>query len=201
MSVVIPALVAVALTVYGAGTLSATVPRWCVLYVIAGLSLCAFMVQVWRGRFKADLLDILAMVFVLYCAESLLWSADWRGGLYSLVNMAAVAVLFMTARRLDAEPLKLAVLVATVILLGDLAVLPWDTGGLGNRNFAAEYMVMALPLCLTARSVLLGRALSWLWPRAVTWFYSTTRKPSSWRWRCSIFGRSGVTGFGPQRAR
>lgn len=195
---VIPALCGVVFTLYKAGTLSASVPRWCVLYGIFLIGSLWLVSNVRKplpedsgDQLKVDLIDGAVWAFVLLSAESLLWSGDWRAGIYSLANMAALAGLFCMVRRLPAENFHLAVWLGVIVGLGMLIQWPLDTGGYGNRNFAAEFMVISIPLVLGARCALLRRGLSWLLPRLATWFFSTNRRLSLWLLRRSHCGARG----------
>jgi hypothetical protein len=137
------------------------------------------------GRLKIDALDAAVWLFVLLSAESLIWSGDWRAGVYSLANMASLAGLFCIVRRLPAENFRIAVWLGVIVALGTLARWPDDTGGFGNRNFSADFMLIAIPLALGARCALLRRGLSWLLPRLATSFFSTNRRLSMWLLRRS----------------
>ena len=121
MRFVVPALCIVAFTVYGVGTLSASVPRWIALYAILIVGLGCASTHILRGRrVKVDSLDLLACLFLLYCAESLLWSGDWRVGVYGLANMTALVGLFMIVRRSSPEGFRLAVWTSVWIAAFDL---------------------------------------------------------------------------------
>ena len=188
----IPALCLVSFTVYGVGTLSASVPRWIALYAAFCLGsawLCSYVFR--GGRLRVGAIDAAIGLFLLLSAESLIWSGDWRAGIYSLANMTALAGLFCMVRRLPPENFHLAVWLAVIVGLVDLAIFQGDTGGFGNRNFAAEFMLISIPLALGARCALLRRGLSWLLPRLATFCFSTIQKLSLWLVRRSSYGPRG----------
>ena len=197
----IPALCLVSFTVYGVGTLSASVPRWLALYAAFCLGSAWLCVHVVRGgRLRIDPIDAAVGLFLLLSAESLIWSGDWRAGLYSLANMTAIAGLFVMVRRLPAENFHLAVWLGLIVGLIELAMWPDDTGGFGNRNFAAEFVLISIPLALGARCALLWRGLSWLLPRLATFCFSTIQGLSLWlvrRSRCASRGKGPDLDFLP----
>lgn len=145
-------LLLLAFSLYDLGTLSASVPRWIVIYGWASLGMCWLAVMVRRGRIAIDAVDLSAFLVWLYAGLSLLWSGDWREGVYEYANMTALFVVFLTVRRgFLVGRLGEAALLCVVVALIDQLIWPMDWGGFGNRNFQAEAMILALALSWSAK--------------------------------------------------
>ena len=124
--------------------------RWLVLYAGLAMLLGWFTFR----RFPSfDTIDWLVLALLLYAAESLLWSEDWRNGVWGLQNAAVAACVFIMVRRLpvvlEAVPDgALAVLALAVALFW---VFPAQMGGFGNENFLAEHILILIPLATGTR--------------------------------------------------
>lgn len=142
---------------YKLGTLSASIPRWTVIYSAAAIAVAAFLLNLFRtGRIRIGPLDLAMLLFVGYAAETLLWTPDWRQGLIDWTHLAVLAAVFFYVRhgRVDAT------WVGPAMVAVALAMLWWapaDTGGHGNPNFATEYLLLALPFAVSRW---------WGWPTA-----------------------------------
>lgn len=136
-------LLAAAVNVYDFGTMSASVPRWCVIYLWAG-------VVVWSQR-RFDPVDRAALALLLWFALSLLWSQDWQQGVYEFTNASALCAIFMWVRR-NPRWIGEAAMLSVVVALILQCLFPLDWGGHGNRNFQTETMLIAMALGLEART-------------------------------------------------
>lgn len=153
----LPALAACVLvgagSLYGVGTLSASVPRWCAVYGGAAVILTWGSLTLWRHFPRLDEVDRGAVGLYAYACLSLLWSGDWRQGLYQCVNAGSLLVVFVWVRHsCHVKHLPTAAYVLLwIALFGQLAD-PDGWGGHGNRNFQAEAMLAfsALALCVVS---------------------------------------------------
>lgn len=129
--------------IYGLTTLSASVPRWMVVYLWASLAVVSFVCWMWRGKsLNLDKVDGLALGLLAWAALSLSWSSDWRQGVLELTNAAALCAVFLVTRRvpdLIPEAALLSLIVAVVLQY----LYPLDWGGHGNRNFQTEAVILA----------------------------------------------------------
>lgn len=145
------ALLIAAVNFYDFGTLSASVPRWIVIYIWAVM---AFPLLAMR----LDAVDWTAISLLLYLVVSWGWSSDRLATLHSLPNATALLVIFMWIRR-NPQWVGEAATLAVLITLCLQYFFPWDYGGHGNRNFQSEVMIIGL--CLGCR-------WKWLWwPTAI----------------------------------
>ncbi len=133
---------------WGAG--DPAVLRWLILYAGLAMLLGYFTFRPF-GSF--DTIDWLTLALLLYAAESLLWSEDWRNGVWVLQNSAVAACAFAMVRRvpavLDVVPdAAVAVLAMAVVLFW---VYPVQMGGFGNENFLAEHILILIPLATGTR--------------------------------------------------
>ena len=139
-------------SVYGMGTLSASVPKWLIVYGAAGVFSLALV-----GKYRRRLAPLDAAVFSLlaYMGLSLSWSWDWMEGLYQLVNASALAIVFLWVRHTKWEHVSLlpgfACLALAVSFIAQLKF-PEDMGGHGNRNFQTEIMLSLIALSIAVRN-------------------------------------------------
>lgn len=146
-----PLVLVGAAVLYGVGTASATVPRWIVVYLGAITAGAVFCWHVWRRRsVSIGATDLWLIAVVGYVALSVTWSPDWRQGLYELANITALAAVFAAIRHSKGGLWHEAAWLALIVGLVDLVLFPHDTGGFGNRNFAAEFVIIASALALSA---------------------------------------------------
>lgn len=147
-------LLVAATVLYDFGTQSPIYPRWLVIYVMAALAGAFLIVHLWRAReIRFGFIDLAVLGFVAYAAQSVLWSADWREGLFELQNLIALAAVFLYVRH--ARPrwipeAAMAGMIATFVLV---VVYPADNGGHGNPNFATEFLLIAFPLACGLRGL------------------------------------------------
>jgi hypothetical protein len=137
------AFLVLASAVYGFTTLSASVPRWLVIYIWASFALLVAIFHLWKdGIRKLDEVDLAALCFLSWAAFSLAWSGDKNQGIVQLSQCAALCCVFMWSRRFPEWIPEAAFLAlwAGMILQW---LFPWDWGGHGNRNFQTEAMVLA----------------------------------------------------------
>lgn len=169
MTLIAGALLVGASAVYGLTTLSASVPRWIVLYVWAAMACVVFLSTLWRdGGKRVDLIDGLAFALLGWCALSLWWSADWRQGVVELTNGAALLCVFLWVRRFP-DWIPEGALIAVILALALQYAYPDDWGGHGNRNFQTEMMILAL--CVAWQSKRTWAAVLCLFTLpAVSWF-------------------------------
>lgn len=138
------ALLVGASAIYDLGTLSASVPRWLIVYAWACAACFLFAWRVWVVGFKGiDRIDLMALVLLSWAALSLSWSSDWRQGVLELTNCIALCAVFMYVRR-NPDGIQEAALVAVFLAVFLHALAPEDWGGHGNRNFQTEMIVLAL---------------------------------------------------------
>lgn len=127
-----------ALSVFGLTTLSATVPRWLVIYGWAGLICVVFAL---RGRVRADGVDIAALALFLWASVTMLWTPDIKQGAYALTNAAALLTVFLWLRAYP-HTIPRAAAVGVWVLLLLQWIYPADMGGHGNRNFQTEAVLL-----------------------------------------------------------
>ena len=105
-------------------------------------------------------------------ALSLLWSYDWRQGLYQLTNAAALLAVFLWVRRFPRfVPEAACVAVCLALILQYLY--PLDYGGHGNRNFQTEVLLIGLALCRPIPGLILAfPVFGYLWfnESKIEWF-------------------------------
>lgn len=129
---------------YGLGVANANIPRWFAVYIAAGLALTALP---WRkGVIRLGAVDLAVLAFVAYAAESLLWTLDWRQGVWQFENLAGLAAVFFYVRHAKPRFLSEAAVLSIVAGLGLVCYDPEFFGGFGNRNFVAEFLLIAAPL-------------------------------------------------------
>lgn len=127
---------------YGLGTLSATIPRWTILYLFVAYVLVKWA---WTGKGPSGEVAQWTGVLVGYFGLSLLWSDDWREGVVHFVNAACLGVLFLYVRH-EKPNLGWSVVVTGLGAILLAFMFPEDQGGFGNRNFITEYLLLAIPL-------------------------------------------------------
>ena len=150
-------LLAGAVSVYALGTLSASVPRWIVIYLWSLVPLSSLVVAVRRGRIRLDETDSAALLVMLWCGMSLAWAVDWRGAVYSYVNLGALYLVFCWVRHAPlrhVQYLPEAALLAILVGLVMQGLWPYDYGGHGNRNFQTEAFILCLALGLATRTAI-----------------------------------------------
>lgn len=138
----IHALILAGSLLYGLGTLSASIPRWTILYVLAA---CVLLRWAWKAKAPFGEPEQWTSVLVGYFWLSLLWSEDWREGIIHAVNATCLGVLFVYVREIRPR-IGWSVAASAVLAVALVFVFPEDTGGFGNRNFATEFLLLALPL-------------------------------------------------------
>jgi hypothetical protein len=155
MPALVGLLLVLSVTVYGLGTVSATVPRWIAIYLWASASLGWLVWWGWKERLAFDRTDAAALSLFAYAALSVSWSGDWRLGIYQSVNAGALLAVFLWLRHAPVSHVKhlpeagLAIIVVTLIAQ---YLWPWDYGGHGNRNFQTEVLLIALLLGAASQS-------------------------------------------------
>ncbi|MGQ0665321.1 MAG: O-antigen ligase family protein [Pseudomonadota bacterium] len=141
------------ITVFDLGSHSTVVPKWVGVHLAALLALFDFALGLRRDRAAVDDIDLLTLAFVAYAALSLAWSSDPGLGSISLLHMTALAVVFTWVRRRPAAELDF---ILPALFVGAIAVAlvlaavlpPFRFAGFGNRNYATELMLVALPFPL-----------------------------------------------------
>ncbi len=109
--------------------------RWLALYAI-----CLVLPFVSR---KPTRTDWWAMLFVAYAALSILWSPDQGHGLVNFAHIAAGFILVFVLKGMD---VRLGVVIAyTIVLVLDFTD---SVGVFGNKNWTAEFLLIAAPLVL-----------------------------------------------------
>ena len=136
------------LLLYGLGFINPNPVRWA-----AGSGLAIVVISRWLycgSPIPKCEVTWCAITFCGYAALSLLWSPDWRQGLNELHGIVVLAAVFIACLHLDRDVLGKAVtLTGTVaILLSNVTtyIYPNINGGLGNRNFEAEFLMGLAPL-------------------------------------------------------
>lgn len=146
-------LLVTACLVSGFGTANPAFLRWLVIGAVAAGLLMWALVCLWRDpSIHVSPADAFALLFLGYVAISLSWSSDPREGATQLVNIAAIVAVFMGVSRCPWGSLK-RVLPAAVSLamlggLGLYLVRADIYGGFGNRNFIAEFFLIAMPFAV-----------------------------------------------------
>lgn len=135
------------MSVYGWGTLSASVPRWLVIYAWAGVALVLAPLLIRRVRL--DAIDWSALAFLGYATLSYVWAADPLQAFYSLINMWALGIVFFAVRHTKIGFYPEAALVGVSIAMLCQVLWPFDYGGHGNSLFQATYIVIACVFGLT----------------------------------------------------
>lgn len=111
--------------------------KWTMILVLGALGL------VLARRLNA--VGAIALALLAWGAVSLSWSADWRNGIVVMTHAGALlgcSLLAVRAAHVAPSALATAMIGAAVIwVFGP----PWLFGGFGNRNFAAEFVLMAAP--------------------------------------------------------
>lgn len=146
--------------VYGPLVSNPFAPRWVAIYLAAAVGLAtASWLVVRKGTVRLALPDVLALLFVLWCAVSLEWSGDPKQGLLQLINLMALAVVYFAASRMRVAGALIGVALALL-----LAVALWFSlhhtlyGGFGNRNFFTEFLLIGIPLAVACKWRWLGIA-------------------------------------------
>lgn len=101
-----------------------------------------------------DFKDIATVLFVGFTALSLLWSPDPSAGLYEVVKIASLALVFLALRRVDLSEIGTPIVASVVVVLlyaWFVNVLPH--GGFRNENFVTDYLLVALPLMFVGSSI------------------------------------------------
>lgn len=111
--------------------------KWALILALGalGLVLCR----------RISLLGILVLAMMAWGCFSLAWSADWRNGIVVMTHAGALlGCSLLAVRAAHVAPSALA-----AAMIGTCAIWvfgpPWLFGGFGNRNFAAEFVLMAAP--------------------------------------------------------
>lgn len=138
------------MSVYGWGTLSASVPRWLAIYAWAGLVLILAPLLIKKVRF--DAVDWSALAFLGYATLSYLWAADPLQAVYSLINLWSCGIVFLAIRRTSGDVFREAALVGVSIALLCQVLWPFDYGGHGNSLFQATFITIACVFGLTTTS-------------------------------------------------
>lgn len=108
--------------------------KWSLILVIGALGLLAR---------KANVLAFLAVALIAWGAVTLSWSADWRNGFVIVIH--ALAILGLCSWGLWRQaPIALGLACIGVAAIWGFGP-EWLFGGFGNRNFAAEFLLMAAP--------------------------------------------------------
>lgn len=94
---------------------------------------------------RVSLLGVLILAMMAWGLLSLQWSADWRNGIVVMTHAGALlGCSLLAVRAAHVAPLVLGagmVFASIVWTLGP----DWLFGGFGNRNFAAEFVLLAAP--------------------------------------------------------
>lgn len=91
---------------------------------------------------------------------SLFWSADWRNGLDGLIHGLALLSIAAAVSVLPPRALEWLPHAAGVSILAVAAFWSVEFAGFGNRNFATEYAMMALPFAWRAPKWIRGASLA-----------------------------------------
>lgn len=113
--------------------------RWLVI----GLLACVLVLCNYGRRLPRDVGYAVLAIFT-WCVLSLLWSSDPAQGALSLVSVGSLAFLVWgmgTVRNI--VPSAVTIAFAGALLL--LVLFPGPYGGFGNENWAAEWILIALP--------------------------------------------------------
>ncbi len=156
---------------FNLGTLSPVAPKLMALYSLAVMALGALAYAVWKGRpLTLTRFDLALGAAFAWAALSIAWSPDWRGGLYSLINIAVILAVYMAAKHLPiTRTVTIAVtisvfIVSGIALAGVFALAsPLLRGGFGNANFLAEYLMLASPFVAWLVVQRSGSRDSWLY--------------------------------------
>lgn len=169
------ALFVAASALYGLTTLSASVPRWLVIYAWVCVISVGFAVYVWRWKPIAfDKIDLAAVAVCGWCALSLTWSFDRQQGFLEIVNLLSFLFVFLWVRR-NPEWIPEAATLSLCIALALQFAYPEDWGGHGNRNFQTEAIIFLSALSLRSRGKLLALALA---TSLVAWSFLIFSNPS-----------------------
>jgi len=131
-------LIVAALLVFGFG--SAVTFRWIAIY---GLFALATGVLACRGRIALRRADIALLALYLWVLLSVLWSSDYRTGIYDMINITALLGVYFLSREIMDIPLL--VTASAVVALALIYIFPADNGGFGNVNFSTEFLLLTLP--------------------------------------------------------
>lgn len=128
---------------------------------ITCLLILAGIIWAIRGAILSNI-AVMFGVFLGYACLSLLWSPDWRGGMDSLYEMTLFLGVVLLAMHVNRERLGKAIpfIASAAVFISFSLNDPQIFGGYGNKNFQAEFLCLAIPMCLlglvTWRKSLLG---------------------------------------------
>lgn len=122
--------------------------RWGVLYLACALILLT--------GFRWSDVPSYAVPFLAWAGLSLAWSSDPLRGVWQALNLSALLVVLPCSRRWSAStksssPFAEPILITCGIALAWAVFAPATFASFGNENFAAEYLLIALPLILSWR--------------------------------------------------
>jgi hypothetical protein len=185
------AAIVAACIAFGFGTTDPMAARWVAVYVI---SAAAVVFIAWNGyRFKKT--HAWAMALYAWAWISLLWSPDWKEGLNQAKDATAILAVFLWATQTDLKRIENVVTFALACFLALYIAYPHIDGGFGNRNFASEFVLMAIPFAAKAawdsRS-LSGKALSAVvLLGAIGYLFGFNASSEKW----AVLGAAGVLAF------
>lgn len=176
--------------------------KWALIWVG---EVFALAVLLWRGT-RLDRVDLAVIAFAGWAVLSLAWTPDYRGAVPVTERFVTGLLAFLILRRFVtrrvAEWCALAVLSAAVL---NLFVFGVDRfGGMGNPNFLAEMILVALPLLpasipglvvgSASGAMLLDGQSDVMWPVLGLWVLLGVGTVWSWR---AVAGLSaiGVSAF------
>lgn len=140
--------------VFGLNTLSADAPRLAAFHGLGVFALACSSLALWKLRtVRLGWSDLAVLAVLAWAGASVLWSPDWRGGVWSLTHIAVFATVYFLAKTVEnPRPIYWGVCLSICAILGIEAfgryrgVFLW--GGFGNENFLSEYLVIALPFAV-----------------------------------------------------
>lgn len=163
---------------YGLGTSSVSIPKWLFLMIGAATAAlwCALHARD-RRRLSFGGIEFSLFAFCGYAGLSVLWSHDRGSAALELSAYLALGVIFLYARRCDADRLAfrigLVALLTIAALLARSLLVRTGNAGFGNDNHFAGTLLLAVPFALLwfhvrtdgyrwAGPVLAAAALTWL---------------------------------------
>lgn len=131
------AILALTVLAFSTDTAEPQEAKWALILALGALGLVLSR--------RLNVIGFLALIMLGWGAISLSWSVDWRNGIVVMTHACALlGCSLLAVRAAHVAPLALASSMIGACLIWVFGP-DWLFGGFGNRNFAAEFVLIAAP--------------------------------------------------------